>query len=74
MVNNTKKITFALYLGYFQENRAKVLSNVYGKSDKISVFRDKSDGVIKFRSRDPMKHMFSKSHYASVCSCQVWWS
>ena len=29
------------------------------KSDKISVFREKSDGVTKFRSRDPMKpHVF----------------
>ena len=44
------------------------------KSDKISVFREKSDGVIKFRSRNPMKHMFSKSPYASVYLYQVWWS
>ena len=69
MVSNTKK-TFSLYLGYLQENRdvtakkneyfcrAKVLSNIYGKSDKISIFRNKSDGAIKFRSRDSMKHVF----------------
>ena len=44
------------------------------KSDKISVFREKSNDVIEFRSRDPMKYMFSKSPYASVYSCQVWWS
>ena len=44
------------------------------KSDKNSGFLEKSDGVIKYRSRDPMKHMFSKSPYASVCSCQVWCS
>ena len=87
MVSNThKKIRFSLYLGYFQENRAvtgKTMNlfielrsfQVYMlKSDKISVFREKSDEVIKFRSRDPMKHMFSKSPYASVYLCQVWWS
>ena len=88
MVSNTQKITFSLYLylGYFQENRAVTAKkmNIFielrsfqiymVKSDKISVFRQKSDDVIKFRLRDPMKHMFSKSPYASVYSCQVWWS
>ena len=87
MVSNTKqKITFSLYLGYFQENRAVAAKkmNIFielrsfqiymVKSDKISVFRQKSDDVVKFRSRDPMKHMFSKSPYARVYSCQVWWS
>ena len=86
MVSNTKKITFSLYLGYFQKNRAVTAKklNIFielrsfqiymVKSNKISVFREKSDDVITFRSRDPMKHMFSKSPYASVYSCQVWWS
>ena len=52
MVSNThKKITFSLYLGYFQENRAVTAKkNEYFlrsfqiymvKSDKISVFREK---------------------------------
>ena len=85
MVSNThKKITFSLSLGYFQENRAVTAKkNEYFlrsfqiymvKSDKISVFREKSDDVIKFRSHDPMKNMFSKSLYASAYSCQVWCS
>ena len=86
MVSNTKKITFSLYLGNLQENRAVTAKklNIFielrsfqiymVKSNKISVFREKSDDIIKFRSRDSMKHMFSKSPCASVYSCQVWWS
>ena len=88
MVSNThtKKKTFSLYLGYFQENRAVTAKkmNIFielrsfqiymVKSDKISIFRGKRDDVIKFRSRDPIKHMFSKSPYASTYSCQVSWS
>ena len=86
MVSKTQKKTFSLYLGYFQENRAVTAKkmNIFielrsfqiymVKSDKISVFRQKSDDVAKFRSRERKKHMFSKSHYASVYSCQVWWS
>ena len=69
---------------YFQENRAVTAKklNIFiklrsfqiymVKSDKISVFREKSDDVIKYRSRDPMKHMLSKLPHASVYSCQVW--
>ena len=87
MVSNTHmKKTFSLYLGYFQENRAVTAKkmNIFielrsfqiymVKSDKISIFRGKRDDVIKFRSRDPIKHMFSKSPYASTYSCQVSWS
>ena len=44
------------------------------KSDKIRDFLEKSDDVIKFRLRDLMKHMFSKSPYSNVYLCPVWWS
>ena len=53
MISNTKEITFSLYLGYFQENRAVTAKKVnifielrffqiyMVKSGKISVFREK---------------------------------
>ena len=81
MVSNTQKNNIFLIFRLFsresscnsQNNehfyRAKVLSNIYGKIREISVFRGKSDEVIKFRSRDPMKHIFSKSPYARVYLC-----